>query len=253
MSVSLEGQVAVVVGGGAPVGRDIAMGLADRGAAVAVVGPGPVRDVAAASEAAGGRAWAVSSAWDTREAAERAFSDAAAALGPIGIVVHGLAEPEAYVPAAFMDLDADRWARIAEAPLWATLLSFQAAHTQMAGAGGRIFLIVPTAAMSSAPRLVGATAAGDGQRSLLKASARCWGVDGITINCIAVPVAWFAAPDGPAGAPAPADRLGLPGPALAPPSARHDVAGLIAALAGPDASALTGATLAVDGGVWMTP
>ena len=249
MGGSLEGQVAVVVGGASPVGRGLAVGLADRGAAVAVVGPGPVEDVAAEIEAGGGRAVAVAAAWDTREAAEGALTAASDSLGPIDVVVHALAEPEAYVPVDLMDLDEEAWARTAEEPVWSTLLTFQAAHSQFAGraagTGGRIFAVVPTASMSSAPHLVAATAAGDGQRSLVKASARHWGPAGITVNCIAVPIAFYSE--------AAADRPGLPGAALPMPSLRNEVAGLVATLCGPDAGAVTGATLAVDGGVWMTP
>jgi len=37
------------------------------------------------------------------------------------------------------------------------------------------------------------------------------------------------------------------------PAARADVAGVIAALAGDEGSVLTGQTIGVDAGVWMTP
>ena len=52
---------------------------------------------------------------------------------------------------------------------------------------------------------------------------------------------------------APFDRPGQPTPALAPPDVRSDVATVVHALLSPAWRAVTGATVAVDGGVWMTP
>jgi NAD(P)-dependent dehydrogenase (short-subunit alcohol dehydrogenase family) len=88
----------------------------------------------------------------------------------------------------------------------------------------------------------------EGQRSLAKAAARAWGREGIRVNSVAVP----------AGLLAPAttglDRPGQPPPSLSEiPDLPGPVASVVASFVSGPWSAVTGATLAVDGGVWMTP
>jgi NAD(P)-dependent dehydrogenase (short-subunit alcohol dehydrogenase family) len=226
VSARLDGKVVVVVGGDSGIGKEVAGGLADHGAAVAVTGPiGSLAD------------------------AEAAMDAATAEHGPIDVVVHALVEQASLVPTPFLEFDEPAWEQRAEDPITWTLFSLQAAYARMRGRGGRIFVLTATASMQAASGLTGYVTAAEGQRSLVKAAARTWGAEGVIMNCIAVPVTMLAA----GGPGEPSDRGGLPPAVLPAPDARTDVAGVIAALSGEEGKVVTGVTIAVDGGVWMTP
>jgi NAD(P)-dependent dehydrogenase (short-subunit alcohol dehydrogenase family) len=247
----LDRMVAVVAGGGSGIGRGIALGLADEGAAVAVVGPsaGEAEGVAGEIVSSGGRAAAVSCTFAERAETHAALARAAADLGPPGLVVHALVDPAALVEASLVDVDEATWDARAEAPLRAALWTCQAARAHLAGRGGTIVLVTPTLAMTGAAGLVPYATAVDGQRALAKSSARLWGAQGIRVNCVAPPVE--AMEDAPADD---GDGATLNRTALGRgPDGRTDVAPVIAMLASGAGHFVTGATVAVDGGVWMVP
>jgi NAD(P)-dependent dehydrogenase (short-subunit alcohol dehydrogenase family) len=158
-------------------------------------------------------------------------------------------------------------------PLRRTVACFQGAHRRLRLRGGSLVLIVPTLSLVGSSGFVPWATVAEGQRSLAKAAARAWGGEGITVNCLAVPGALLtpsiggqepvgeAAPGGdeapvgrdepPGSAP---DRPGQPAAALgAPPDLRGGVAPVVASLVGGGWTGVTGATIAVDGGIWMTP
>ncbi len=244
----LDGAVALVAGGGRGIGRGIALGLADQGAAVAVLGPSG-EGVAAEILDGGGRAAAGACTFESPAETATAFARAAAELGGLNLVVHAVVEPAALVPTSLVDTDEDLWDAAAEAPLRAALWSCQAALPHLAERGGTIVLVTPTLAMTGAAGLVAYATAVDGQRALAKSAARLWGAHGIRVNCVAPPVEAMA--DGSAGG---ADESGVNRAALGrAPDPRGDVAPVIALLASDAGHFVTGATLAVDGGDWMVP
>jgi NAD(P)-dependent dehydrogenase (short-subunit alcohol dehydrogenase family) len=244
----LEGTVAVVAGGGRGIGRGIALGLADQGAAVAVVGPAG-EGVAADIVSSGQRAVAVDCSFAEPGETMAAFGRAADALGPIDLVVHAVVDPASLVPAPLVDTDEAAWDANGEAPLRAALWTCQAARAHLGGRGGTIVLVTPTLAMTGAPGLVPYATAVDGQRALAKSSARLWGALGIRVNCVAPPVAAMGG-----APPAGEDDATLNRTALGRhPDGRGDVAPVIAMLAADTGHFVTGATIAVDGGEWMPP
>ena len=142
-------------------------------------------------------------------------------------------------------LDGDAWRALAEAPLRRALHVLQQSHRRLSS-GGHIVVLLPSVVTSGAAGLVPWVAAAEGYRSLLKAAARGWGRDGITVNCVLMPADLIAGTS--------LDRPGLQPPALGRAVDLHsDVAGVVAALLGGGLSAVTGQTIAADGGVWMTP
>jgi len=142
-------------------------------------------------------------------------------------------------------LDGDAWRALAEAPLRRALYVLQQSHRRLPS-GGHIVVLLPSLVTSGAAGLVPWVAAAEGYRSLLKAAARGWGRDGITVNCVLMPADLIAGTS--------LDRPGLQPPALGRAVDLHsDVAGVVAALLGGGLSAVTGQTIAADGGVWMTP
>jgi len=246
----LDGRVALVTGGGAGFGRSLALGLADAGASVGVLGPG--RDAAEQAtareiEERGGRAVALQTALATRRELEDAFAAAARVLGPVHLLVHAWVEPLALEARALEDVGDAIWDAGCEAVIRSALFACQAAHAQMRERGGRIVLVTPTLALSGASGFVPLSAASEAIRILAKSAARRWGARGITVNCIAPDVSLLQG--GGAGTPPPAGAseaaLGTHG------DARADIAPLVALLASAAGHFVTGETLRVDGGAWL--
>jgi 3-oxoacyl-[acyl-carrier protein] reductase len=143
-------------------------------------------------------------------------------------------------------LDADAWTTAAEAPLKQALHVLQAAHLCLRDDGGRIVILLPSLITNGSAGLAAWTAAAEGYRAMSKAAARAWGGEGITVNCVLVPADLAVGES--------VDRPGLQPPALGrAPEILSDVAPVVAGLLGDDFAAITGMTIAVDGGVWMTP
>ncbi len=244
----LTGRVAIVTGGGSGLGRDLAFGLADAGADVAVVGPsGAEATVATALETGGARAVGIEADLADSRQAHAAFVAAETRLGPIDVFVHAVVDPAALVPAPLADTDAGTWDRRCEAVLRTALACLPAAFANLAGRGGRVVVVTPTVALTGAAGLVPYATAAEALRALAKSAARQWGEHGIAVNCVAPPVGLLA----PSAAPS---DPGIEAPALGrAPDGRADVAPVVALLAAAPAHFVTGATLVVDGGVVMAP
>lgn len=175
--------------------------------------------------------------------------------GPVQAVVLASAGVSATDHGELAGLDTTQWRQRVELPLRRTVACFQGAHRRLANAGGCLVVLVPTLALVGASGYGPWTTVAEGQRSLAKSAARAWGGQGITVNCVAVPATLLrsSATGAESGAADP-DRPGQPPPALAPsPDLEGRVAALVASLVTGPWRAVTGATIAVDAGVWMTP
>ncbi len=244
----LEGRVAVVAGGGSGIGRGVALGLSDHGAAVAIVGDG-ADEVAAEITALGRRAGAVACGFKDSAETTDALARVASSLGPIDLVVHATVAPSDLLEVALVDTDEDSWDAHGEAVLRAGLWTAQAARIQMTGRGGTIVFVIPVVAMTGAAGLVPYATAMEGQRALVRSAARQWGAQGIRVNCVAPPLDLMTDKIAASEEVAPLNTSALG----RPPDGRADIAPVIAMLAGEAGHFVTGATIPVDGGVWMAP
>ncbi len=215
----LAGKVALVQGAATPIGRAVCAALRDAGAAVEPMGSG-------GSPAA---SWA--------------------ALPTVDVYVHCGPWDEVGAPCPFATLDDAAFAEAFERPVLELIASLRAGYAHLAKPGGRVVVIVPTAGMAGAPGLAATAAAAEAQRQLAKSVARQWGSDGLSVNVVAADLAAIA--PGIAGLPA----VSLSPPALGSPAVADlgAIGRLVAVVASGEASALTGATLSADGGVWMAP
>ncbi|MDG2906663.1 MAG: SDR family oxidoreductase [Acidimicrobiales bacterium] len=179
-----------------------------------------------------------------RADAGSAVDAVAGSLGAVDLVVHVLAAPDG--PTPLVDLSTDAWVAACEDPMVGALHLLQACRSHL-GAGSRIVHVVPTSAMGGAPGFAATSTAAEGLRALNKSVARQWGADRITTAVVAV------APELLLGPAASSAGGALTGPALGHTGGADDLAGIVDALASPDAAFTTGSTIVADGGTWMAP
>ncbi|HWC38731.1 MAG TPA: SDR family oxidoreductase [Acidimicrobiales bacterium] len=240
-----------MTGADQPLGRGLATALGRAGADVGLLAGNldEVGGAAAAVEDTGARVERLAVAFGGRAELEAVFVEASTLLGPIDIVVHTAVDPVALEPLLLADVDDDRWEAVWEGTMRSSLLCCQVAFTHMAGRGGRIIFSTPTVSMSGAAGLVAYTAAVEGQRLLAKSAARQWGSQGITVNCVA-PAPAAGDVDDKGGR----SHLPLTPPALGGPGdPETDLGPIVVFLASDAGHFVTGATISLDGGVWMAP
>lgn len=179
------------------------------------------------------------------DAVARAFAALDRRSLGLDAVIWAETKPALAAPRPLAALTPEEWEALVAAPLRTTLAVLRAAHDRLAD-GGRILVLVPSIAMDGAAAgHVAWTTVAEGQRSLVRSAARVWSDRRHAVNCLAV-APTVLVPG------AQADRAGLPPRALQAPS-MSDVADIIDALLDDRFAAVTGATIAVDGGRWMTP
>ncbi len=234
-----------VVTAGVDIGATLAPGLAARGASVAWFGdgdvpPGPGPGLARRSIRLASRA-----------DLEHAFADAAAQLGRPSQVVISVLPPAALQAQDISAVSGAQWQAACSAAMKGVLYGLQASFTQMGEGGGSVVVIGPSLSLPGAAQLVALTTAVEGQRGLVKSTARQWGRRGLTVNWLAL---------APRGLSSRFDGLPLPVKPDAvmvalgrPLDLASEVVPVIEFLGSPQGRVMTGVTLMLDGGEWMVP
>jgi len=243
MSKTLTGKVALVTGGSRGIGAAIVRRLARDGAAVAFTYAASQEKAQALADeigAAGGKALAIQADSADAQALQRAVSHTAEAFGGLDILVNnaGILIPGMVDGYELADLD-----RMLAVNVRAVFVAVQAAVRHM-GQGGRIVTVGSVTAERSGfagssvySMTKGAVA------SLTRGLARDLGPRGITVNVVQ---------------PGPTETDMSGGGeirdkvtaliALGRMGQDHEIASLVAYLAGPEAGFVTGAALTADGG-----
>ncbi|PLZ02492.1 3-oxoacyl-ACP reductase [Burkholderia sp. WAC0059] len=249
MDKILDKQTAIVTGASRGIGRAIALELARRGATVigtATSGPGAEAITAAlAAEGLAGRG-AVLDVNDIA-AAEALIDATVKAFGGLAILVNNAGITQDQLAMRMKD---DEWDAVIDTNLKSVFrLSRAVLRPMMKARSGRIINITSVVGSAGNPGQANYAAAKAGVAGMARALAREIGSRGITVNCVAP---GFIDTDMTKDLPAeqqtalmtqiPLGRLGSP----------DDIAHAVAFLASPQAGYITGTTLHVNGGMYMS-
>lgn len=251
MMDDLKGRVAFVTGASRNIGRAIAVAFGQRGADVVIHVAHDLdagAESVAAVEAAGARAVLVSGNLAEPDSAARVVAEAAAAFGRLDIVVNNAAiRPEA----AFADITYQAWRDVLTTNLDSVFLVSQAALATLKNSDqAAIVNIGGMTAHTGALHRAHVVAAKAGVVGLTKAMAHDLAPDGITVNCV-VPGLIDTKRMAAAGGAEPKHR-GNAANLLGRRGLSQDVAEAVVYLAGPTGRYVTGETLHVNGGAYLS-
>jgi 3-oxoacyl-[acyl-carrier protein] reductase len=241
----LAGKVAVVTGGSRSIGAAIAKRLAADGASVAITytkGADAAASVVKEIEGAGGKAIAIQADAADADAVKAAVEKTVAKFGRLDVLVNnaGTAIPKKFEEATLEEMD-----RVIDVNVRGVFIATQAALKHMRD-GGRIITIGSSVGeRNMMPGLVPYAATKGAAKMFTQGLAREVGSRGITVNNVQ---------PGPIDTdlnPASGDWAIPQKAATALNRYGHvdDIAAMVAFVAGPEASYITGANLTVDGGV----
>ena len=250
MSRTLDGKVALVTGAGKNIGRAIALRLAQDGAAIIVNGrsdqaalDGVVREI----EAMGGRAIPAIADVSQPDAVARMTEDAVAQLGGIDILVSN-AGLRRQTP--FLDMGLAEWREILSVALDGAFILAKAAVPHMVRrGGGAIVALSGISTHVGTPNRCHVSASKSGLEGLMRALAIELAPHQITANCVAP-----GSVDTVRGAAAGVrpSTLGDQSIPLQRKASVDDIAGMVRYLAGPEGAYVTGQTIHVNGGLYLT-
>lgn len=251
MAGVLDGKVALVTGAGKNIGRAIALSLARDGAAIVVNGRSDAAAIEAVAQeirAAGGQAVASRADVSREEEVARLAADAAREFGGVDILVcnAGLRRQT-----AFADISYAEWREILSVALdGAFLLSRAVAPLMAARGGGSIVALSGISTHVGTPNRAHVSASKAGLEGLMRALAVELAPQGIRANCVA-PGAVDTQRGASAG-PMPntlGREAGIP---LGRKASVAEIAAVVRMLAGPEGGYVTGQTIHVNGGAFLT-
>lgn len=249
MDMKLKGKVALVTGAARDVGREIALGLAAEGAAVAVNYRGSkdqAEAVVAEIERSGGKAIAYHADVSDFAAVQDMIGKIVADFGHLNIVVNNAGVA---LRNRFVETTPEEWQKQINICLYGAIHVSKAAAPHLEKAGdGRIIALIGDSSRVGESGLAIVAAARAGVIGLMKSLAREFGRFGTTANTISLGLietahdrAWVDANRDKLTKFYPLRRLGLP----------QDIAPMVTLLASPHGGWITGQVISISGGFSM--
>ncbi len=245
MSKKLEGKIALITGGSRGIGAAIAKRLAADGADVAITytkGADAAASVVKEIERCGGKAIAIQADAADADAVKAAVEKTFATFGRLDVLVNnaGTAIPKPFAEATLEEMD-----RVLDINVRGVYVATQAALKHMKSGGRVITIGSAVGERVAAPGLVPYAGTKGAVKMFTQALAREIGGRGITVNNVQPgPIDTELNPASgdwavPQKAATALDRYGRV----------DDIAAMVAFVAGPESSYITGANLTVDGGM----
>jgi NAD(P)-dependent dehydrogenase (short-subunit alcohol dehydrogenase family) len=245
----LTGKVAIVTGASRGIGRAAAEAMAACGAKVVISSRNlePCEAVAKAIVDAGGEATAIACNISHRDQCEALIGETEKRFGPVDALVCNAAANPFY--GSILDLPDEVFDKIMRSNIRSNLwLAKLAAPGMKAKGGGTITIVSSIAALRASPMIAAYGISKAGDVALAKNLAQELGPDNIRVNCVApgliktdfARALWEdEAAVAKRNAVTPLRRIGEPA----------EIGGIVAFLASPAASFMTGETVVADGGV----
>jgi NAD(P)-dependent dehydrogenase (short-subunit alcohol dehydrogenase family) len=250
---SLAGRVVLVTGAGRGLGRGVALACAAAGADIVVASPRENgTETVAEIESRGG-----SAAWVRCDATVAADVDAAVAAaverdGGLDVVIHNATSRRSSEPVRLEDVDEALWHDHASVSLRGAFHCAQAALPQLRARRGRLIVMTSPAGIEGSAMLPVYSMVKGALRGFAKSLAREWAPFGVTVNAVS-PLAETPAMTSAYGKdPTLEARLARVVPMGHLGDPETEVGPAIVFLAGEGAGYITGQTLGVDGGRFMT-
>jgi 3-oxoacyl-[acyl-carrier protein] reductase len=249
MSVSLEGQVALITGASRGIGRAVALELGQLGATVigTATSESGAADIDKALVDAGIKGAGMALNVTDATACEALISDIEKRFGAIGILVNNAGITRDNLAMRMKD---EEWDAVIDTNLRAVFrMSKLVMRGMMKARNGRIINITSVVASAGNPGQANYAAAKAGVAGMTRALARELGSRNITVNCVAP---GFIDTDMTRALPDAARDALLGNIALGRLGRPEEIAGAVAFLASPAAAYVTGTTLHVNGGMYMS-
>lgn len=250
MAGQFAGKVALVTGAGKNIGRRIALDLAREGASVIVNGRsdrGAVDAVVAEINRQGGQALGAMADVSDPVAVSRMIDDAVASFGGIDVVVSN-AGLRGQTP--FLQMGFEEWREILSVALDGAFILARAAVPHMIPrGGGAIVALSGISTYVGTPNRCHVSASKAGLEGLMRALAVELAPHHITCNCVAP--GSVDTVRGTSAGPLPS-TLAEHGVPLGRKARVEEISAAVRFLAGPEGRYITGQTLHVNGGVFLT-
>lgn len=252
-TATLTGRTVLVTGAAAGVGRGIALACAAAGAHVVVASRRENGlELVDAIEARGHAAsWARCDVTEL-ESVTATVDEAVARTGALHAVVHNATSIHSSQPHRLEAVDRTLFDDHVAVSLRGAYHCAAAAHDALATAGGTLIVMTSPAGMEGSATLPLYATVKGALRGFAKSLAREWAPDGVTVNVVS-PLALSPAMEHAIAAdPAMEERLNRRVPLGRVGDPETDVGAAVAFLVGPDAHYITGQTLGIDGGHFMS-